>query len=180
MLHVRPAGQLPNRLPSTGVTTMQRRHLLIASAAAAGTTLAGRAAAHHGWSSFDQGRPMYLAGVARKVAWRNPHVELDLERAADLALPADLARRPLPAQTAAIDGAQLLAQARLPSRADKVWQIELAPLSRMQAWQVPEVKAGDALALVGFTFHREEGAPVLRAEYLFLGARSFGLRSSPA
>ena len=42
---------------------MQRRNLLIAAAAAP----LAPAFAHHGWSSFDQNRPIYLAGKARKV-----------------------------------------------------------------------------------------------------------------
>ena len=35
--------------------------------------------AHHGWSSFDQTRPLYLEGRVAQVAWRNPHVELKLD-----------------------------------------------------------------------------------------------------
>ncbi|WP_088279151.1 DUF6152 family protein [Ideonella sp. A 288] len=154
---------------------MQRRHLLIAAA----TLPAPVAFAHHGWSSFDQSRPLYLEGMARKVAWRNPHAEFDLEVAADLKLPADLARRTLPAQSAGVDGPALLANARLPTRRDKVWHIELAPLTRMEAWKVAEIKPGDRVALLGFTFNGEKGEPVLRVEYLFIGAATYGLRSSP-
>ena len=155
---------------------MQRRQLLIAAAA---VPLAP-AFAHHGWSSFDQDRPIYLSGKARKVAWRNPHAELALELDADLKLPADLARRPVPAQSASVDGAGLFARAQLPTRKDKLWHIELAPLTRMQAWQVPELKDGDRVALLGFTFTEEKGDAVLRAEYLFVGGKAYGLRSSPA
>lgn len=155
---------------------MQRRTFLAAASAAA----CPAAFAHHGWSSFDQGRPLYLEGLARRVAWRNPHVEFDLELAADLALPADLAQRALPAQSAAVDGPRLLAAAALPTRRDKVWHIELAPLTRMQAWQVPELKDGERVGLLGFTFTGEKGDPVLRAEYLFAGGKAYGLRSSPA
>lgn len=155
---------------------MQRRTLLIASAA---LPLAP-ASAHHGWSSFDQGRPIYLAGRARKVAWRNPHAEFDLELDADLKLPADLAKRPVPAQSASVDGAGLFARAQLPTRKDKVWHIELAPLTRMEAWKVAELRDGDAVALVGFTFAGEKGDAVLRVEYLMIGAQTYGLRSSPA
>jgi hypothetical protein len=136
--------------------------------------------AHHGWSSFDQSRPLYLEGRAQNVAWRNPHVELDLEVAADLKLPPDLAQRALPPQSAAVDGAGLLKAARLPTRRDRRWHVELAPLSRMQAWQVPEIKNGDAVALLGFAFTGEQGDAVLRAEFLFLGSKAYGLRSSPA
>ncbi len=155
---------------------MQRRFLLLAAAA-----LPLRPAlAHHGWSSFDQGRPVYLAGMARKVAWRNPHVEFDLEIAPDLKLPADLARRPVPPQSSPVDGAGLLARAELPRRKDKLWHIECAPLTRMEAWKVAEIRNGDAVAMVGFTFAGEQGEAILRVEYLFAGGGTYGLRSSPA
>jgi len=156
---------------------MQRRQWLVAG----GSLLwAVRAAAHHGWSSFDQNRPIYLEGRAAKVAWRNPHVELELELKPDLKLPDDLARRPLPAQTAPVDGPQLLAATTLPTRRDRVWQIELAPLTRMETWKVPVIQPGTELALIGFTFNGERGDPVLRAEYLFVGGKTYALRSSPA
>ena len=154
---------------------MQRRTLITAPLA-----LALPAWAHHGWSSFDQGRPIYLEGKATKVAWRNPHVELDLELSASLKLPADLASRVLPAQTAPVDGPALLKAAQLPTRKDRRWEIELAPLSRLQAWAVAEIKPGDPLALIGFTFTGEKGAAVLRAEYLFVAGKTYGMRSSPA
>ena len=50
----------------------------------------------------------------------------------------------------------------------------------MQSWQVPEIQAGGALGVVGFTFAGERGEAILRAEYLFLGGKVYGLRSSPA
>jgi hypothetical protein len=155
---------------------MQRRHFLATSPA----LLALPAWAHHGWSSFDQNRPIYLEGKARKVVWRNPHVEFELELPAELKLPADLARRPVPAQSAPVDGPKLLAAAQLPKRKDKVWEIELAPLTRMEAWQVAEIKPGTELSVLGFTFTDEKGEPVLRAEYLWVGGKAYGLRSSPA
>lgn len=137
--------------------------------------------AHHGWSSFDQGRPLYLEGKVAQVAWRNPHAELKLDLPAEgLKLPADLATRSLPAQAAPVDGPGLLKAAQLPTRKDRRWEIELAPLSRMQAWGVPEIKVGDALSVLGFTFTGEKGDPVLRAEYLFAAGKVYGLRSSPA
>lgn len=155
---------------------MQRRHLLVVLAALP----AAAARAHHGWSSFDTSRPLYLAGKARKVAWRNPHAELDLELDASLKLPADLAQRPVPAQSASVDGARLLAAAALPTRRDKTWHIELAPLSRMESWKVAELRDGDTVSMLGYTFAGEKGEPVLRVEYLFVGAQTYGLRSSPA
>ncbi len=154
---------------------LNRRTLLAAAGA-----LALPAFAHHGWSSFDQNRPIFLSGKALKVDWRNPHVEFDLELDADLKLPADLASRPLPAQSAPVDGPALLKAAQLPTRRDRQWHIELAPLSRMNAWQAPELKAGDRVELLGFTFAGEKGDAVLRAEYVWIGGRAYGLRSSPA
>ena len=154
-----------------------RRHVIAALALAG---LAPAARAHHGWSSFDQARPLYLEGTASRVRWRNPHAELELDLAAGLKLPADLATRALPAQTAPVDGAALLKAATVPTRGDRRWTVELAPLTRMEAWKVPEIKSGDRLALIGFTFAGEKGDPVLRAEYLFLGGATYGLRSSPA
>ena len=155
---------------------MQRRFLLVAALAAPLT----RAYAHHGWSGFDQDRPLYLKGTARKVAWRNPHVEFDLELPADLALPPDLPRRSVPAQSAGVDSARLLANARLPTRKDRVWHIELAPLTRMEQWKVPEIRNGEPIEVLGYTTTGEKGDPVLRAEYLFAGGHAYGLRSSPA
>lgn len=154
---------------------MQRRSLLVLPAAG----LVLPAWAHHGWSSFDQSKPVYLEGKATKVSWGNPHAEIDLELSPDLRLPADLASRSLPPQSAAVDGAGLLKAARLPTRKDKRWEIELAPISRLQAWKVPEIKAGDMLAVLGFTFTEEKGDAVVRAEYLFYKDKVYGLRSSP-
>ncbi len=160
--------------------TRRRLHRLLTAAPAMLLGAVQTADAHHGWSSFDINRPIWLSGKARKVAWRNPHVELDLELEAGLKLPSDLAQRRIPNQTAAVDGPRLMATAQLPNRSDRVWQVELAPLTRMQSWQVPEITAGDALSVLGFTFAGEKGDAVLRAEYLFYKDAIYGLRSSPA
>ena len=161
---------------------MNRRQLMAAGLmpVAGWMLLPGVARAHHGWSSFDQERPLYLEGRAAKVVWRNPHAELELDVAADLRLPADLATRAVPAQAAGIDAAALLRAARLPTRRDRRWLVELAPLTRMNAWKVAEIKTGDALAVLGFTFTGEKGDAVLRAEYLWAGGGVYGLRSAPA
>jgi hypothetical protein len=156
---------------------MQRRLILLAGV---GSGLALPLRAHHGWSNFDADRPLYLEGRAAKVAWRNPHAEIDLELASPLTLPADLARRSVPAQTARVDGPALLARTVLPTRRDKVWELELAPLTRMEAWQVAEVKPGTPLSVVGYTFPAEKGEAVLRVEYLFVDGKAYALRSAPA
>lgn len=155
---------------------MQRRLILMAGA----SWWAASSRAHHGWSNFDAGRPLYLEGRTTKVAWRNPHAEIELELASPLQLPPDLAKRPVPAQSAAVDGPAILAKAALPTRRDKRWELELAPLSRMQAWQVAEIKSGTPLSVVGYTFPGEKGDAVVRVEYLFVDGKAYALRSSPA
>jgi hypothetical protein len=159
---------------------MQRRQFARLVTLAGGLQLVPAAFAHHGWSSFDQTRPIYLEGQAGKVMWRNPHAEFELEVAADLKLPADLATRALPAQRAAVDGPALLKAAQLPTRKDRRWLVELAPLTRMEAWNVTPLKTGDRVAVLGFTFTGEKGDAVLRVEYLFAAGKVYGLRSSPA
>jgi hypothetical protein len=159
---------------------MQRRQVIAAGGAVALAGTVSVALAHHGWSSFDQDRPIFLEGRATSVIWRNPHAEMVLELVERLVLPLDLAQRPVPAQSAGVDGKALLAKAVLPTRRDRHWDIELAPLFRMGLWKVPEIQVGQALSLVGFTFKEERGDPLLRVEYLFLGGQVYGLRSSPA
>lgn len=154
---------------------VQRRHCIVALA-----TVPLWARAHHGWSSFDAERPIYLAGTVRKVRWQNPHAELELELPADLSVPGDLAQRAIPAQTAPVDGKALLAKAVVPRRRDRLWQVELAPLTRMQAWQIAEIKPGAVVSLVGFTLREEKGDAVLRAEFLFVDGKAYALRSGPA
>ncbi len=154
---------------------MQRRLVLLAPLAATGL-----AHAHHGWSSFDPDRPIWLEGRVTQVRWRNPHAELELEVPEGLKLPADLASRPLPAQAAAVDGKSLLARAMVPRRKDRRWQVELAPLTRMEAWKVEPLQAGATIGVLGYTFQDERGEAVLRAEYLFVGGKVYGLRSGPA
>ncbi len=136
--------------------------------------------AHHGWSSFDQDRPIYLEGRVVKARWQNPHAELELEVPAGLKVPAELSQRAIPVQSAPVDGKALLARAVTPTRKDRKWEVELAPLTRMDAWKVAEIKAGAMISLVGFTFKDEKGAAVVRVEYLFVDGKAYGLRSGPA
>lgn len=154
---------------------MRRRSIVLAGLAAPGLVLA-----HHGWSSFDQERPIWLEGKVTGVKWRNPHVELALQVPAGLELPKDLASRALPAQSAPVDGKAMLSRAVVPTRKDALWEVELAPLTRMQAWKVEPIKPGASIGVLGFTLKEEKGEPVLRAEYLFVDGRVYALRSSPA
>ncbi|CAN7415580.1 DUF6152 family protein [Variovorax sp. LjRoot84] len=157
---------------------MKRRSIVIAAASLPVVT--PFAWAHHGWSSFDQGRPLYLEGKVVRARWQNPHAELVIEVPPGLKVPADLATRQPPAQSAPVDGPGLLAKATAPRRADRQWTLELAPLTRMEAWKVSEIKSGATISAVGFTFKEEKGEPVMRVEYLFADGKVYGLRSSPA
>ena len=154
---------------------MNRRLLILAGLAAPGLSWA-----HHCWSSFDQDRPIYLEGKAGRVKWQNPHAELELEVPAGLKLPSGLAGRAVPAQSAPVDGKAILSKAVLPARKDRIWQVELAPLTRMEAWKVAEIKPGTPFSLVGFTFKEEKGDAVVRVEYLFVQDKAYALRSGPA
>ncbi len=160
---------------------MHRRPFLLAGTLLPISLTFSRAAhAHHGWSSFDQDRPIYLEGVAKSVKWQNPHVELMLDISPGLKLPADLSGRAVPAQIAPVEGKALLSKAVIPKRNDKVWEIELAPLTRVEAWKVPEIKPGTTVALLGYTFKDEKGGAILRAEFLWLSGMTYALRSNPA
>jgi hypothetical protein len=154
---------------------MDRRTLLLGALA-----LPLTARAHHGWSSFDQDRPLFLQGRVVSVKWQNPHAELIVELPPDYRLPADLATRPVPPQSAPVDGKALLARAGVPTRRDRRWEIELAPLTRMEAWKVAPVQPGATVGVLGYTLKDEKGEPVLRAEYLYVDGKAYGLRSSPA
>ncbi|MCM5570978.1 DUF6152 family protein [Burkholderiaceae bacterium FT117] len=162
---------------------MHRRRILGLIGSTLGAALAGAAPgsvlAHHGWSSFDPNRPLYLRGRIKAVRWRNPHAEIDLEPAPGLALPGGLESRALPAQVSQFDGKAILAATKLVPRTDVVWTVELAPLTRMQAWGVEPLKEGETVEIVGYTL-TDQSEPVLRAEWLFRAGKTYGLRSSPA
>ena len=153
---------------------MQRRPFLLACLSAPGL-----AHAHHGWSSFDLDRPIWLAGRVVDARWRNPHAELVLEVPVGLKVPFDLATRTPPAQIAAVDGKALLARAVVPVRPDRRWEIELAPLPRLHALKVEPIVPGVSVEVLGFTFKDEKGDAVLRAEYLVVAGKAYGLRSAP-
>jgi hypothetical protein len=86
----------------------------------------------------------------------------------------------VPAQSAPLDGKALLARAVAPTRRDRRWEIELAPLTRLEAWKLAPIQPGAALGVLGYAFKDEKGAAVLRAEYLYVDGKAYALRSSPA
>ena len=158
---------------------MNRRVFVSSVSAVSAVALSQRAFAHHGWSSFDEARPIYLVGKIKSLKWQNPHVELVITMAADAALPASLAKRAFPAQTAPVDGAKILAAASLPKKRGD-WILELSPMTRIDSWKVAEPKVGHIIEAVAYTFKNEVGAAIARVEYLIVGDKIFGLRSMPA
>jgi hypothetical protein len=157
----------------------RRRFGALALSTPAALLATAPARAHHGWSSFDQTRPLYLQGRVARVRWRNPHAELVLDVSGMSRDLAQVKSRALPDQSAPVDREALLKALSLPTRGDREWQIELAPLPRMNAWKVPEIQAGDSVGVIGFSFAGERGDPILRVEYLLMGDQAYGLRSSP-
>jgi hypothetical protein len=137
------------------------------------------ALAHHGWSSFDETAPIYLQGTVKSVKWQNPHAELSLEVDGG-SMPANIKSMAIPAQSAAVDATSIMSKAAPPKKTRNPWEVELAPLSRMEAWQVSPIKAGEKISVVGYTFKGESGTPTLRVEYLFRDGKAFSLRSAPA
>lgn len=155
---------------------MKRRYFLNL---AAGVLLAAPVLAHHGWSSFDQDKPLYLSGTLTQVRWQNPHAEAML-RVDATKLPEGFATRTLPAQQLSVDAAGILKKASVPANAAGVWEIEFAPLSRMQQWGLSQPpKVGDRIEVIGYGL-AEGNKRVLRVEYLFLDGKAFAFRSSPA
>jgi hypothetical protein len=135
--------------------------------------------AHHGGSSFDESKPLYLGGKVKAVKWQNPHAEIVITVAAAAMLPGNLLSLATPAQWSNVDGAKVLAAARLPNRRGD-WTIELPPMTRIQAWKVPQPKVGDTAAAVAYSFPDETGDMFARVECLIIGQQLYGLRSNPA
>ncbi len=152
---------------------MFRKILFIVS-----SLIASIAFAHHGWSSFDETKPIYVEGVVKSVKWQNPHAELMLE-VNGASAPAALTRFAIPKQSANVDAVAVLGAAKAPTRKDKVWDIEFAPLTRMDVWKVAPIKVGEKIAVVGYTFKDEKGDATLRVEFLIGNGKVTPLRSSP-
>jgi Family of unknown function (DUF6152) len=152
---------------------------LATAVAASALAFATSLSAHHGWSSFDETKPIYLEGVVKTVKWQNPHAELTLE-VNGANPPEALTRFAIPKQAANVDGVTVLGNAKAPTRKDKIWHVELAPLTRMSAWNVEEIKAGEKISLVGYTFKDQKGEAIVRVEFLLRNGKATPLRSAPA
>jgi hypothetical protein len=47
--------------------------IITLTAAAIGLSVPVAALAHHGWSSYDESKPLVVTGTLLKVSWTNPH-----------------------------------------------------------------------------------------------------------
>ena len=85
--------------------------------------LAGPAQAHHGWSGYDESKPMTLTGVVKSSGYENPHSYVDLQ--------VDEGKGP---------------------GSGKVWHAVLAPPSRMEARGITKeaIKPGATVTVTGF------------------------------
>lgn len=154
---------------------MKRRYFVYLTI---GALLATPVLAHHGWSSFDQDKPLYLSGTLTQVRWQNPHTEVML-RVDVTKLPEGVASRTVPAQQQSVDGAGILKKVQVPANAAGVWEVEFAPLSRMQAWGLSQpLKVGDRIEVIGYGL-ADDNKRLLRAEYLFINGKAYAFRSSP-
>jgi hypothetical protein len=141
--------------------------------------VAGAALAHHGWSSYDEKAPIFLAGSVQSVAWQNPHAELVVVPDVQ-ALPPGLATRVVPPQEAPVDSATVLANTTLAADLSGPWTVELAPLTRMDAWGVLRIAAGARVELVGYTFPKGGSSERrMRVEFLFVDGKAYSIRSMP-
>ena len=94
-------------------------------------------------------------------------------------LPEGIASRTVPTQQQSVDSAGILKKVQVPANAAGVWEVEFAPLSRMQAWGLSQPpKVGDRVEVIGYGL-ADENKRVLRAEYLFINGKAYAFRSSP-
>ncbi|PJF31950.1 MAG: hypothetical protein CUN51_03140 [Candidatus Thermofonsia Clade 1 bacterium] len=135
--------------------------------------------AHHGWSSYDLSRPVYVIGTVAEVIWQNPHVEVILDVGADIRLPANLAQTPIPGFLERVGGRETLQKARLPSQPAKRWTLELAPISRMAQYGANRrAQVGETVAFVGYISRTV--CDEMRIEVVIFGdGETQGLRNSP-
>lgn len=100
------------------------------------------ALAHHGWSEYDEKKPMTIPGTITESNYANPHGTIKLR---------------------ATEGG-------------KVWDVVLAPVSRMQARGLTEdmLKPGTGASVLGYP-HRKI-ATEMRAENITIDSKKVELR----
>ena len=120
-----------------------RRALRITSGALSALVVAATLAfAHHGWSEYDEKKPLTVPGTITESSYTNPHGTIKLR---------------------ATEGG-------------KVWDVVLAPVSRMQTRGLTEdmVKPGTVVSVLGYQ-HRKV-ATEMRAENITVDGKKIELR----
>lgn len=121
---------------------MPRLFRMTSCALAALCTVATLAFAHHGWSEYDEKKPLTVPGTITESSYTNPHGTIKLR---------------------ATEGG-------------KVWDVVLAPVSRMQTRGLTEamVKPGTVVSVLGYQ-HRKV-ATEMRAENITVATSKVELR----
>jgi hypothetical protein len=161
------------------IFAMKRLRVALLVLALCLTLIGAPVEAHHGWSSYDLSRPVYVIGTVAEVIWQNPHVEVLLDVRADIRLPADLAQTPIPDFLERVGGRETLQKARLPSLPNKRWTLELAPVARMMQYGANRrAQVSETVAFVGYISRTV--CDELRVEIVIFGdGETQGLRNSP-
>jgi len=112
----------------------------LTTALIAAATTASAVFAHHGWSEYDEKRPLTMDGIVKSATYTNPHGTMKFE----------------------VDG--------------KVWDVVLAPVSRMQTRGLTEtmLRSGTEARVVGYQ-HRKI-ATEIRAENVTIAGKKVELR----
>jgi hypothetical protein len=133
------------------IMTICRVFSLLVACLALNMAMPLTAQAHHGWSSYDLTRPIYVEGEVTEVIWSNPHVEVLLKTAPDLAVPAGFAQTGLPEMLEQVGGRDSVQNVRVPSEQGKTWRIEFAPIARMGGYNMSRrPETGTRMAFVGY------------------------------
>jgi hypothetical protein len=130
----------------TTKTALARRAVL--GLALSALLVAGAAQAHHGWTSYNAERPIYLEGTVAEVQWRNPHPEVVVVVASPApAVDPSKVRPASDSEGAGVREALAKAQAAAPGR----YTVHLPPIARIERAGVSAPpKHGERLVAVAF------------------------------
>lgn len=115
-------------------------------------------------------RPMFLHGPVNVISWADPHPHLELFHRAGardaLARWQRMASRP--GGSPAIE--RMVADAIVPPTDEgSRWRVELPALARLSVGDVPRLKVGEILDVLGFWRSPHLGTPTIGAELLLIG-----------
>ena len=107
--------------------------------------------AHHGWPAYDTAQPLFISGTIEQLEWVNPHVEIQLAVPSSVQIPDDLANLALPQELESLGYRETLRNVIVPSNSEKIWQLEMAPISRLRRWGLAEPpQVGSRISVIGY------------------------------